>query len=298
MFENSINYFKIELTLAPVTPFLIKSGSEKIDPSIPDMSFVRVNTPYGETVYIPGSSFKGAIRAHTEKNLIRLGKKVCSLEKNPCGIPNWQKNEGVNNKSKGDEIYKHLCYACRMFGSLISASPTKFWDMYPYPEGSKDEEKSNKIKEIRKYISIKSGVRIDPFSGSAKRGGLYDLEVVSGGKFHGGIVIQNAEKWQLALLLQSLYDINAGYQQIGFAKTRGLGKVNINIEHIEVLSSDDNTITFAKYNETANKFDMEKERFEFAKKTKEHIMGSVFSIDKENVRQFFESLLKNKNKWW
>ena len=38
------------------------------------------------------------------------------------------------------------------------------------------------------------------------------------------------------LILLTLYDINKGYQQIGYAKSRGLGRVILDISAIEIES--------------------------------------------------------------
>jgi len=63
----------LEMSLEPVTPLLIKAGGEgwaALDPTIPEMNFVRTRRADGELqVYIPGSSLRGVVRGYAERLL-------------------------------------------------------------------------------------------------------------------------------------------------------------------------------------------------------------------------------------
>jgi CRISPR/Cas system CSM-associated protein Csm3 (group 7 of RAMP superfamily) len=132
------------------------------------------------------------------------------------------------NPSQGDKIYKNCCYACRTFGCLEISSHTTFVDAY--------SEKEPKLEE-------RPGIAIDRILGSVKRGALYSLEVVPGSsnredlktEFKTEIFMKNFQLWQLGLIGLVLRDLNDGYVQIGFAKSRGLGRVAIEKLNIELI---------------------------------------------------------------
>lgn len=67
MHKKFVNHCTIDLTIIPDGPILIKSGKEGADPTKPDMEFVETYHAGGRTIYLPGSSLKGAIRAHAER---------------------------------------------------------------------------------------------------------------------------------------------------------------------------------------------------------------------------------------
>ena len=67
MHKRLVNHCTITLKIIPTGPILIKSGREGADPTKPDMEFVETYHSEGKTIYLPGSSLKGAIRAHAER---------------------------------------------------------------------------------------------------------------------------------------------------------------------------------------------------------------------------------------
>jgi len=73
MHKRLVNHCTITLTLVPDGPILIKSGQEGADPTKPDMEFVETYHAGGRTIYLPGSSLKGAIRAHAERIVRTVG---------------------------------------------------------------------------------------------------------------------------------------------------------------------------------------------------------------------------------
>ncbi|MEQ8192730.1 MAG: CRISPR-associated RAMP protein Csx7 [Candidatus Eremiobacterota bacterium] len=212
MHKKIYNQAKFTFNIVPVTPLLIKSGQEGADPTRPSMEFIRSNNQ----VFIPGSSIKGVFRSYSEKILKTLGKRCCDIfddkaEENISCSVYLDKKLGLK-PNQGDKIYKNCCYACRTFGCLEISSHTTFIDARPV--------KDPKIEE-------RPGVAIDRILGSAKRGALYSLEVVTSGIFKTEIFMKNFQLWQLGLIGLALRDLDDGYVQIGFAKSRGLGRVNI-----------------------------------------------------------------------
>jgi CRISPR/Cas system CSM-associated protein Csm3 (group 7 of RAMP superfamily) len=73
MHKRFVNQCTIDLTIVPCGPILIKSGKEGADPTKPDMEFVETYHAGGRSIYLPGSSLKGAIRAHAERIVRTVG---------------------------------------------------------------------------------------------------------------------------------------------------------------------------------------------------------------------------------
>lgn len=259
VFDQIRSYFSLDLSIELITALTVRSGSDSPDPTAPDNGFIRITTPSGNTVYIPGSSIKGIFRSHSEGILTAFNKEVCgfTIRKNSdCGA----KEEGKRRLDQYSDIAKRYlksCYACRMYGSTAISSITRFDDFYPYKNEHSDEEKKAKVSEILKYLSVRHGIKIDRKSGSVARGALYDVEVLTGGEFYGSVQLRNPEVWQLGILFKTIDDINDGYQKIGGMKSRGLGRVKIHIDKLKVLSSD-KKVVFMKFD---NNFKEEKLSF-------------------------------------
>ena len=78
--------------------------------------------------------------------------------------------------------------------------------------------------ELLRLTEVRDGVGIDRDLGSARKGIKYDYEVVpAGARFEIRIIVENAEDWELGLLLLSLKVIERGELPLGGKTTRGLG---------------------------------------------------------------------------
>jgi len=55
MHKRFWNRLRLEFTLTPRSPLLVKSGTLSPNPALPDMQFVRTLNSGAEMVYIPGS---------------------------------------------------------------------------------------------------------------------------------------------------------------------------------------------------------------------------------------------------
>jgi len=248
MFKSFRSFHTLKLVIEPETSLLIKSGDTPVDPTVPDMAFVRISTPYGETVYIPGSSLKGVMRSHAAQLLAGVGKKVCALSGSNGDCGNEVRNgKRVMNMESGAQRYEHSCYVCRTFGSTALASIIRVADFFPYPYNAPDEEKRKKIQEISKMLGFKTGIKIDPKSGTVQRGALYTAEILSGGRFYGELVLKNPEIWQLGLIFKIIEDMNNGVVRLGHMSTRGLGKVKVTIEELSIETTSSDGIAFTKF---------------------------------------------------
>ncbi len=186
--------------------------------------------------FIPGSSFKGALRSTVEKlvpglprfstcALIDLDKNALQAEldrgkdiKDICStVRQWQiAQERRDNPARAAEINRRavqeVCDTCRLFGSPFAAAHLNVSDLY-IPE----EEWSG-------IIQIRDGVAIDRDSEKARDRLKYDFEVVPASTaFDMEIVLENAEPGDLQLICVGLSEYEQGFGVIGGKRSRGLG---------------------------------------------------------------------------
>ncbi|MEH2265924.1 RAMP superfamily CRISPR-associated protein [Nostoc sp.] len=220
MHKKFVNHCTIDLTIIPDGPILIKSGKEGADPTKPDMEFVETYHAGGRSIYLPGSSLKGAIRAHAERIVRTVGKD--RRDSNNSNLP-WA-NDPLNDKYdylKGrdgkdlpaPDIYKLSSFTDQMFGNTSIASRVRIEDAYP--------DKSQPLK-----IEERNGVAIDRVFGSVAVG-PFNYQVCTAGEFHTKIHLKNFTLAQLGLIGLVLRDLNDGWFGLGFAKSRGLGTVQV-----------------------------------------------------------------------
>jgi CRISPR-associated RAMP protein (TIGR02581 family) len=235
MFKEARNLAKLTLCLAPEGPFLIKAR-EGLDPTRPDMEFVRLNTPYGEALYVPGSSLKEAVRATTEallKSVGQLNPLICDpldLREGACTSARNKQRKGIR---RGDSLpYRDHCDACKTFGSTELAGRVRFGDLLPWHTKQNVEERQQAIQTLASHLNVRTGVAIDRRTGQAKGGALYEMETICGGDFYGEIAFQNIGLWQLGLLWLVLDRVDDGTLRLGFGKSRGLGRVRLTVERL------------------------------------------------------------------
>jgi len=216
MHKNRYNSLKLEYTITPRAPLLVKSGGISSDPSLPDMQFVRTYIAgEGETVYIPGSSLKGIFRSYVERVLRTKsgeGKEgACNLfNDNYCG-------KKLEKERDSAEIYKSSCRACKIFGNTKLKGRIAFGDAYP-------------IGDVR--TETRYGVAISRLTHAVAQG-PFDMEVMVSGSFSSRIYLENFEIWQLGLLALVFQGLNDGLVRVGFGKNRGFGEVETKMERIE-----------------------------------------------------------------
>lgn len=183
--------------------------------------------------FIPGSSFKGALRSTVEKivpnlpglwtcALIELsedglreehrqGNKICSTVRQ--GEITQERRERPGEAAK---ILKRaiddLCSTCRLFGSPFSAARLNVNDLYMPKE------------DWSGVIQTRDGVAIDRDSEKAKDRLKYDFEVVpASATFDLEIVLENATEQDLQMICVGLSEFVHGFGVIGGKRSRGLG---------------------------------------------------------------------------
>ncbi|MCI0605869.1 RAMP superfamily CRISPR-associated protein [bacterium] len=220
MHKKIINQLELQFDLVPTGPLLIKSGRDAgADPTIPDMNFVRSLHPeLGETVYLPGSSLKGLLRAYCE----RIGRTRKVSDCDPfagsfCG-------RRLEKEKSELKCYARSCAICRIFGNTVLASHLAITDAYP---ASNTAVAANKTEE-------RDGVAIDRFTGGVAVG-PFNFEVVVGGLFQTKLLLSNFQFWQVGLLAIALRDIKQGFVPLGFGKSRGLGSITLNFKSLRFV---------------------------------------------------------------
>lgn len=260
--EGSILY-----TIRPNGPIMIKAGeSGGSDPTRPSMEFVRTYRNGKPQVYLPGPSLKGALRAqaericrsldgesrqnnHIERRQDRssypeelqrafetLPEPRLPLADNPfgsgksyTGLSDTEYSAGLAlGEFKPTEvlkpyhsaiIYRHSPFVSQMFGNTSLASHIRFADAY-----------SN---EGLIQIEERNGVAIDRIYGSVAVG-PFNYETVVQGEFKTRIDFKNLTVAQLGLLGLVLRDLSEGRIPLGFAKSRGMGHIEAELDQLEL----------------------------------------------------------------
>ncbi len=224
----------------------IRIGASKSTlPTEPDLPVVKdaLGRPY-----IPGSSFKGVLRSHTEAMLRGILGEQVSLVCNPTNNEEWCIVSGKSRKGKiGIESLKkdeydrnredsevarlviaNSCLICQLFGSPWLASRLQVRDLLVV-----EETWFGQFQE-------RNGVAIDRGKEVAAEGKLYDFEVVpAGARFGFTAIVENAEDWQLGMLIAGLRPFQTGDIAIGGARSRGLGLVKLHLTEQNYINSED-----------------------------------------------------------
>ncbi|BAY21677.1 hypothetical protein NIES2100_14340 [Calothrix sp. NIES-2100] len=225
MHKRFVNHCTIDVTLIPDGAILIKSGKEGADPTKPDMEFVETYHAGGRSIYLPGSSLKGAIRAHAERIVRTVGDDKPNSKKLPwANDPLSDKYDYLKTRDGKDlpapDIYKLSSFTDQIFGNTSIASRLRIEDAYP--------DKSQPLK-----IEERNGVAIDRVFGSVAVG-PFNYQVCTAGEFKTKIHLKNFTLSQLGLIGLVLRDLNDGWFGLGFAKSRGLGTVKVKLNQATV----------------------------------------------------------------
>jgi CRISPR/Cas system CSM-associated protein Csm3 (group 7 of RAMP superfamily) len=247
------NELILQLSLEPCGPVPIKTGEQKrsTDPSLPDMCFVRTMHRFGDrglvpTIYLPGSSLKGPIRAYCE----RVGLSAHKAAAAEAGRPSWRlacvsvSREGVSDfpycgeqfkdqqepSGEGEAVtsqdgrsrYRESCMTCQIFGNTALAAHLSIDDAYPADVAGIQTD-------------VRTNVAIDRVLGSAV--GPFEMEVVVGGRFVFSLRLWNFSWAHLGLLSLALEAFNSDELLIGSGKSRGLGRVRVQVEHMTLRTS-------------------------------------------------------------
>lgn len=244
MHKRFLNELTLEFTIKPDGPILIKAGDRGgVDPTRPDMEFVRAWHDGVETVYLPGSSLKGMVRAHCEKiaRTVSNGQHQADNQRahmarrlscNPLLAKSDHEEGGCGEKLtklwKARELtatdaMRYSCFVCQLYGNTALASHVRLTDAYPADDTAR---LANRTEE-------RHGVAIDRVYGSVAVG-PFQFETVTQGSFSGTLTVRNFTTAQLGLLGLAIRDLQMQRVSIGFAKSRGMGRINFAVDRATV----------------------------------------------------------------
>jgi CRISPR/Cas system CSM-associated protein Csm3 (group 7 of RAMP superfamily) len=231
MHRQVVNEALLDLALWPDGPLLIKAADSGADPTRPDMEFVRTRRPDGETLYLPGSSLKGALRAQCERIARTVGgahsdrrwRLSCNPLSSAADGPNYACSQRLGTRRGGrepggEQAYRESCFICQLFGNQAEAAHLGLADAYPVAAPRAEQRTSVAIDRI--YGSVAAG----PFS----------YEVVTDGRFATRLAIRNFTLAQLGLLALALRDLGEGRLALGFGKSRGFGRVGVEVTTLTI----------------------------------------------------------------
>lgn len=218
------NRWEITATLRMTTALSVGSRASLM-PAGSDLPVIK--TPEG-VPFIPGSSLKGVVRAYTERLLRTMDGLRCQIngqrlwacdpldEQKRC-VTGERKKQLVEQAQDDEALTRNLreesCTACRLFGSPWIASRVSF----------QDARLVNR-EDLLRLVEVRDGVGIDRDLGAARTGIKYDFETVpAGARFGIRIIVENAEEWEVGLLLTALQAMREGLLPIGGKTTRGPG---------------------------------------------------------------------------
>ncbi|MBH8566561.1 CRISPR-associated RAMP protein [Nostoc sp. CENA67] len=244
MFDTFTNRLEITGTLTTITALRISAGrsSEPIGSDLPVIKDALGNP------LIPGSSFKGALRSRLESFLRGIVGNNRKLVANPAIEDEWSitslemrqlKTTYNNDEALTTEILKHTDLVSHLFGSPWIASKFQVRDLTVVAEtwfGQYQE---------------RDGVAIDRDTETAANSKLYDFQVVPAStQFQFKAVVENAEAWELGLLMIGLHQFETEQIPLGGGRSRGLGVVKLDIENMTWIDVENNPKELLKYLET------------------------------------------------
>lgn len=238
--NNSFGYHvfrsrvKLEGTLTLLSGLHIGKG-RALDPVASDLPVLKDRNG---NPFIPGSSLKGVLRSNLEAWLraffpVNWWQFACDRtirESDKHCVSNERKQEIVRqhrqSASEADRLlWEESCWICRFFGSPWLASKVQMVDLQVKNPWQPE------------WLMIRDGVVIDRESETAATGFLYDFEAVPAGtRFALEMLVENPEPYEMGLLVVGFDLLNDGYALLGGDTSRGLGRVEIDIDDICILT--------------------------------------------------------------
>ena len=227
MFDIFTNRLDITGTLTTVTALRVSAG-RSTDPLSVDLPVMKdvLNRPF-----IPGSSFKGALRSRLE-SLVRAVHP--DLAQDPSALTEEDFRNTVRqikerysnvNQSTDAQLTEDLLgitdMVSHVFGAPWLAGKLQISDLTVLPDfwfGQYQE---------------RNGVAIDRDTETASGGKLYEFQVVPAQTpFRFMAVLENAKDWELGLLLLGLNQFKLRQVPLGGGRSRGLGVVELTLEQM------------------------------------------------------------------
>ncbi len=225
MFEIFKNRLEIEGLLWTVTALRVSAG-RSLDPIGSDLPVIK--DAFGRPL-IPGASFKGALRSRLESFLWGILGDNRRLVADPTNESSWSITASEMRQLRENHsddlaltaaIITQTDLISQLFGSPWLASKFQVRDLTVWqPEDY----------WFGQYMT-RDGVSIDRDTETAAEGKLYDFQVVPAGTpFEFKAIVENAEAWQLGMLMIGLHQFVSEQIPLGGGRSRGLGVVRLEI---------------------------------------------------------------------
>ncbi|MFP4412506.1 type III CRISPR-associated RAMP protein Csx7 [Coleofasciculus sp.] len=233
MFDRFKNRLEISGKLTTVTALRISAG-RSTEPIGSDLPVIK--DALGKPL-IPGASFKGALRSRLESFLRGILGGERTLVANPAVEDEWAitaqemkqlKEQYTTDTALTEAILNQTDLISHLFGSPWLASKFQVRDLMvisDYWFGQYQE---------------RDGVAIDRDTETAADGKLYDFQVVPAGTpFVFKAVVENAEDWELGLLMIGLHQFETEQIPLGGGRSRGLGVVKLEVDKMHWFDARD-----------------------------------------------------------
>jgi CRISPR/Cas system CSM-associated protein Csm3 (group 7 of RAMP superfamily) len=253
MLMQSVNELFIRLMLTSVSPLLVKEGRVTEDRRKDwsgDKKEIKIRMPHAIPVsrateaeifkaltnpdplaaagrlpfYIPGTSLRGAWRAHLERSLRSLDSpdnaKVCDPLDDEGEVYRSCSAVLTGEKEYRDFVpYTLSCPVCRLFGNTTQGARLSITD------GELGNPSPN-------LLVSREHVRIDRKEGRVAQGALIKQFGLQGAKFQLEIRLRNFELPHVRLIGALLKDVRIGAVPLGSGKNKGYGQVKGEFEEI------------------------------------------------------------------
>ena len=246
MFDTFKNRLEITGTLWTVTALRISAG-RSLEPIGSDLPVIK--DALGRPL-IPGSSFKGALRSRLESFLRgifsdRDPESLRRLVANPSEETEWSitakeiqkiKEEYSDDSQLTQIVIDRTDLISKLFGSPWLASKFQVRDL------------SVKADYWFGQYQERDGVAIERDTETAADGKLYDFQVVPAGTpFEFKAIVENAENWELGMLMVGLHQFETEQIPLGGGRSRGLGVVKLNINAMNWIDVEDKPKLLLEY---------------------------------------------------
>ncbi len=230
-----------------------------------DATFVKTQIGISgkETIYIPGSSMRGALRVLVERILATVSQERKKKPIMSCLLMDGKECITVNDDFKEkyskeiekgasdqelwaylfDEKKPKICLCCQVFGSTHLASRVRVSDLYPLDNNNTETTIEN---EEGRY-----GVAIDRETGTAKEGALFTIEALNKqNRFRFELIAENMDDVAWGILAIGLLELIRGNLYVGAKASIGLGKCQLLLDSLQMEyfdSTDKNSSSLLDY---------------------------------------------------
>jgi CRISPR-associated RAMP protein (TIGR02581 family) len=213
-FENRL---RITGELVAVTGVRVGMSAESAMPTATDLPVIK---DANGRPFIPGSSLRGAVRAHIER-IVRAFEPSVGNGRGALDPIDVRKYNSLYDGKSEEQIFEVSSRVDQVFGSPKLASRVRFTDLPLLTDGAEPE--------------LRDSVAIDREKESVAN--KYDFEAMPAGvRFALEIVAENLDDHELGLLLLGIRELERGNIRIGGFKGRGLGVVlleNVRYEWVD-----------------------------------------------------------------